>query len=252
MSTPFSVTNPQTLAAQLSEHASIAAPALLGCLLTVTTPDGEVTVRITEVEAYGGEGEDPGAHSWGGKTPRNASLFGPSQRVYIYLSYGIHRCLNLVADDTAAGGVLLRAADVVSGHELVVARRGGRDTGSKLLSGPGRLGQGLAIELDWDGADLQLGESGMTDTHDAGSVQGTSGSMDALAKAESPSNSDFSGVEFRLRPPTEPVTADQIMTGPRVGVSGVGGSEEFPWRFWLKDRPSVSPYRPGKNIPPKA
>ncbi|WP_338086568.1 DNA-3-methyladenine glycosylase [Nesterenkonia massiliensis] len=105
-------------------HAAELAPHLLGCELTVTTARGPVRVRLTEVEAYGDQGEDPGAHSYTGRTARNASLFGPPRRTYVYLSYGIHCCLNLVANAAGAGGVLLRAAEVMDGRELAVARPG--------------------------------------------------------------------------------------------------------------------------------
>lgn len=84
-------------------HALEVAPHLLGCELTVTTARGSVTVRLTEVEAYGDQGEDPGAHSYKGRTARNASLFGPPRHAYIYQSYGIHYCLNLTAHAAGAG-----------------------------------------------------------------------------------------------------------------------------------------------------
>ena len=124
------------------------AEGLLGCRLTVATADGVVTVRLTETEAYGNAGEDPGAHSFRGRTERNSALFGPVRHTYVYLNYGIHRCLNLVGHPQGhAGGVLLRAGEVLAGREAAVVRRG-RDTGARLLSGPGNLGQGLGIALD--------------------------------------------------------------------------------------------------------
>ncbi|WP_044496614.1 DNA-3-methyladenine glycosylase [Nesterenkonia massiliensis] len=207
-------------------HAAELAPHLLGCELTVTTARGPLRVRLTEVEAYGDQGEDPGAHSYTGRTARNASLFGPPRRTYVYLSYGIHCCLNLVANAAGAGGVLLRAAEVMDGRELAVARRGGRDTGAKLLSGPGRLGQGLGVTLPMDGSALEISEAGDVEL--------------------SPPNRE---VSFHLAPPSSPVDASTVRSGPRVGVSGVGGSMAFPWRFWLDGERSVSAYRPGKNVP---
>lgn len=201
------------------EHATVLAPTLLGCELTVTTPDGAVTVRLTEVEAYGGQGEDPGAHSFNGRTARNSSLFGPARHTYVYLNYGIHRCLNLACDaEGTAGGVLLRAGEVLEGRDLAVQRRGGRDTGTKLLSGPGRLGQGLGVELSMDAQPVTIG----TPTEP---------------------------VTFVLNPPAEPVPEERLRHGPRVGVSGVGGSADFPWRWWIDGDRSVSAYRPGKNVP---
>lgn len=205
-------------------HAVELAPHLLGCALTVTTAGGSVTVRLTEVEAYGDQGEDPGAHSYNGRTARNASLFGPPRHAYVYQSYGIHYCLNLTAHAAGAGGVLLRAGEVITGRELAVQRRGGKDTGAKLLSGPGRLGQGLGITLPMDGSSLEI-----TDHDDA----------EPLGEA------DAAG--FRLAPGS--AAPHTVVSGPRVGVSGMGGTEAFPWRFWIEADPTVSPYRPGKRLP---
>lgn len=206
-------------------HALELAPHLLGCELTVTTAAGAVTVQLTEVEAYGDQGEDPGAHSYNGKTLRNASLFGPPRHAYIYQSYGIHFCLNLTAHAAGAGGVLLRAGQVITGRDLAVQRRGGKDTGAKLLSGPGRLGQGLGVALTMDGSPVQL-----SDIDDV--------AVPPAAPGE---------VSFRLAPSRS--ASYQVASGPRVGVSGAGGTAEFPWRFWIRDHPTVSQYRPGKRLP---
>lgn len=210
------------LDALFDEHPTELARALLGCELTVTTAEGSVRARLTEVEAYGDQGEDPGAHSYNGKTARNASLFGPPRHLYLYLSYGIHHCANLVGNGDRAGGVLLRAGEVTGGRGLAVTRRGGKDTGSKLLSGPGRFAQGLGLTLSMDGQGLQIGQD------------------------------DKSGIEFsdtvRLSPPREPVDTLLVSHGPRVGVSGEGGSVRFPWRYWLGGDPSVSRYRPGRGV----
>ena len=120
---------PERLAAAFDGPSPALAATLLGCRLTVVAPDGAVTVRLTETEAYGNAGADPGAHSFRGRTERNAALFGPPRRTYVYLNYGIHRCLNLVGHpEGEAGGVLLRAAEVLAGGDLAVARRG-RDLG---------------------------------------------------------------------------------------------------------------------------
>ena len=147
---------PERLAAAFDGPSPALAATLLGCRLTVVAPDGAVTVRLTETEAYGNAGADPGAHSFRGRTERNAALFGPPRRTYVYLNYGIHRCLNLVGHpEGEAGGVLLRAAEVLAGGDLAVARRG-RDTGPKLLSGPGNLGQGLGITLEMGHAPVEI------------------------------------------------------------------------------------------------
>ncbi|WP_188686559.1 DNA-3-methyladenine glycosylase [Nesterenkonia cremea] len=207
------------LDALFDDHPTELARALLGCELTVTTAEGSVRARLTEVEAYGDQGEDPGAHSYNGKTARNASLFGPPRHLYLYLSYGIHHCANLVGNGNRAGGVLLRAGEVIAGRSLAITRRGGQDTGSKLLSGPGRFAQGMGLTLSMDGQGLQIGEAG-----------------------------DPSVDTVRLVAPREPVDALLISKGPRVGVSGKGGSVRFPWRYWLEGNPSVSRYRPGRGV----
>ncbi len=218
------------LAALFRVHPTQAAPSLLGCLLTVSTPEGAVTVRLTELEAYGDQGEDPGAHSYRGRTERNAALFGPPQHTYVYLNYGIHRCLNLVAHEPdSAGGLLVRAAEVVDGRGLAVLRRG-RDTGARLLSGPGNLGQGLGITLAMGHTPVALTAAavpGGTPPHDDG---------------RAPSS-------FVLAPPPAGSPTPQVSTGPRVGVSGEGGSARFPWRYWLTGDPTVSRYRAGRHVP---
>lgn len=214
----------QRLTSLFDEHAVTVAPALLGCELTVTTARGSVRVRLTEVEAYGNQGEDPGAHGYTGRTARNASLFGPPRHAYVYQSYGIHYCLNLVADAQGAGGVLLRAAEVIEARDLALHRRGGKDTGAKLLSGPGRLGQGLGVTLPMDGTPLTVSERSV---------------------ALGPNHE----VSLVLSPPASSLPTHHIRSGPRVGVSGAGGGIQFPWRFWIDGDPTVSTYRPGKNVP---
>lgn len=214
-------------------HAVALAPALLGCELTVEVGGDErpgvVTVMLTEVEAYGGEGEDPGAHSFRGPTPRSASLFGPPRRTYVYLNYGIHRCLNLVCGPSGtAGGVLLRGAEVIEGRELAVRRRG-RDTSEALLAGPGNLGRGLGITLAMDASALTVTDHGPQTT------EPTPPRGPATAR-------------FVLRPPRGPV--GPVDQGRRVGVSGVAGGGDFPWRWWSAGRRSVSAYRPGRDVPP--
>src|SRR4051794_6685256 len=108
------------LASLLAGPVEAAARGLLGCLLT----SADVTVRLTEVEAYGGVGEDPAAHSHRGLTSRNSVMLGPAGHAYVYFTYGMHWCLNVVCGpDGLASAVLLRAGEVVSGVEVARGRR---------------------------------------------------------------------------------------------------------------------------------
>jgi DNA-3-methyladenine glycosylase len=124
------------------------APALVGAQLFV---DGVGGV-IVEVEAY--DGQDPAAHGYRGRTPRNASMFGPAGRAYVYRSYGIHWCLNVVCEgEGSAAAVLLRALDPTAGLDVMRARRGVEEE-RLLCAGPGRLCQALAVTRDHDGLPL--------------------------------------------------------------------------------------------------
>jgi len=191
------------------------APDLLGCVLEHETADGLVAVGLTEVEAYAGAA-DPASHAYRGKTGRNAAMFGPPGHAYVYFTYGMHFCVNLVclgeqgpAGQEGASAVLLRAGAIVAGEELARVRRsrGGTVIGARdLARGPARLCQALAIDRALDGAD-----------------------------ACAPS----SPLRIGTGPGTPPRPAE-IATGPRVGVSSAA---EVPWRFWLAGEPTVSAYR---------
>ncbi|MFI7579736.1 DNA-3-methyladenine glycosylase [Kocuria kalidii] len=205
----------------LSRPAPEVAPRLLGGLFGHRSGEGAVVLRITEVEAYGGPAgtdlPDPGAHTWRGMTPRNASMFGPPGHVYVYFTYGMHHAVNLVCRPRGtAGGCLVRAGEVVEGLALARARRAAGRTSpvpdAALARGPGNLAKALGIDLTHDGAALAAG-------------------ADDVA----------AGFFLRLPPPEARAPAD---SGPRTGVSGPGGSAEFPWRWWIPGEPSVSPYRP--------
>jgi DNA-3-methyladenine glycosylase len=142
----------------------VVARALLGKVLLRRLPEGLAAVRITEVEAYLGVG-DAAAHTFGGRrTARNETMWGDAGRLYVYFTYGMHHCANVT---TRAPGqpeaVLLRGGVVVTGAEIVSARRG-RPPGSHLLNGPAKLCQGLSIDRTLDGADLTArGEVWLTD-----------------------------------------------------------------------------------------
>jgi DNA-3-methyladenine glycosylase len=182
------------------------APALLGAVLSRDSEEGRVSVRLTEVEAYRGVGEDPGSHSFRGKRVRNATMFGPAGHLYAYFTYGMHTCANIVcAEEGTSAGVLLRAGEVVAGVELARGRRGAAVRDRDLARGPARLAVALGIPLSDDGAALDA-------------------------------------APYRIVLPDEPIALPA--SGPRVGVSGPGGSGElFPWRFWVPGDPTVSPYR---------
>jgi len=201
------------------------APELLGCTVT----HAGVTVRLTEVEAYDGA-NDPGSHAFRGSTPRTRVLFGEPGVLYVYFTYGMHWCANLVCGPPgAASAVLLRAGEVVEGIDLARSRRAGvidRD----LARGPARLAMTLALTRDQNGIDTIAADSPLV--------------MRVPASADSSSGPRATGL---------PVATGSILrTGPRVGVSGPGGdAAAYPWRFWLDGEPTVSAYRPGKVRPPK-
>ncbi|MFT4263603.1 MAG: DNA-3-methyladenine glycosylase [Nocardioides sp.] len=123
------------------------APRLLGARLT----HAGVTLRLTEVEAYGGPDPDgdPGSHAFRGPTPRNTVMFGRGGVLYVYFTYGMHHCANLVVGD-GPGAVLLRAGEVVDGVELARARRPG-SSDRDLARGPARLCRALALDLSHNG-----------------------------------------------------------------------------------------------------
>jgi DNA-3-methyladenine glycosylase len=126
---------------------------LLGRVLVRVAPDGtRRAARIVEVEAYGPA--DPASHAYRGPTARNAAMFGPPGRLYVYLSYGLHHCANVVTGTTGEGSaVLLRAAEPLEGIDAMAAARG-QDDVRLLCAGPGRLAQAFGIDRDDDGCDL--------------------------------------------------------------------------------------------------
>lgn len=190
------------------------ARSLLGCVVVTGRGAERVAVRLTEVEAYAGT-EDPGSHAFRGPTPRTQVMFGPPGHAYVYFSYGMHWCMNVVCGpDGRASAVLLRAGRLLPpepGRDrehtaLVLARRPGiREV--ELARGPAKLTKLLGVDRADDGAEV----------------------TDPAA---------------RLRVlPGEAVPEERVRTGPRVGLS-VG--TDRPWRFWVEGERSVSPYRPGK------
>ena len=126
---------------------------LLGCVVEHRSAAGPVAVRLTEVEAYDGEA-DPGSHAFRGRTARNATMFGPPGRTYVYFTYGMHWCMNLVCSPPgAASAVLLRAGEVVSGAPLARSRRTASRSDRDLARGPARLTVALGVTGELDGTD---------------------------------------------------------------------------------------------------
>lgn len=144
------------LAALLAGPVAPAARGLLGCLVSA----GGVTVRLTEVEAYAGVGADPASHAHRGRTARNAVMFGPPGHLYVYFTYGMHWCANVVCGpDGEAAAVLLRAGQVVDGADTARARRATAKAARDLARGPARLTAALGIDGAANGAYL-LDDSG--------------------------------------------------------------------------------------------
>jgi DNA-3-methyladenine glycosylase len=192
------------------------APRLLGCVLEHETGEGLVAVALTEVEAYEGLA-DPASHAYRGRTGRNAVMFGEPGHTYVYFTYGMHFCVNLVCQpEGIASAVLLRAGRVIDGIPLAGARRAagrngaGRGSERDLARGPARLCQALGIDRELNG----------TDVCDPGSPLRVR-----------------SGLTADTRGPAAP----PVSRGPRVGINEAA---EWPWRFWVTGDPTVSVYRP--------
>jgi DNA-3-methyladenine glycosylase len=148
------------LADLLSGAVLEAAPGLLGGVLRHATTDGAVAVRLTEVEAYDGD-NDPGSHAYRGRTPRNEVMFGEPGYLYVYFTYGMHYCCNVVCGEPGRpSALLLRAGEVVAGVDLARERRGSRDR--DLARGPARLCEALGIDRRHNGVDLRSGPLTLT------------------------------------------------------------------------------------------
>lgn len=196
------------------------APRLLGGVLRTVVEGETVAVRLTEVEAYHGLGTgpiaDPGSHARMGQTARNATMWGEPGHLYVYLSHGIHSCVNVVCGpEGSAGGILLRGGEIVEGADAARRRRPAARVDRDLARGPGRLGDALGLRHPvHDGIDAITGEP-------------RHGAVACLELLEEP-------------------LAD-VASGPRVGVAGHAGTAAFPWRFWITGDPTVSAFRWGRG-----
>lgn len=227
------------------------APDLLGCVLEHESADGLVAVALTEVEAYAGR-VDPASHAYRGRTARNAVMFGPAGHAYVYFTYGMHFCVNVVCMPAGtASAVLLRAGRVIAGEDLARRRRYPVRQGSArdLARGPARLCQALGIDRGFDGADLCVPASPLR-------LRARPGWPAGLCQQERPAGlcqqEEFvpvgkvgwpPGGELESRTDATARSGEDclICTGPRVGVRE---GAEVPWRFWCDGEPTVSVYRP--------
>ena len=180
----------------------VVAPELLGKVLVRRTPGApELAARIVEVEAYCGA-EDAGSHAFRGRTPRNATMFGPAGHLYVYFTYGMHWCANVVTgEEGVATAVLLRAAEPLRGVDVMRSRRAAARRDRDLCSGPAKLCQAFGITGEHDGVDLLSGGLVILD-------DGT-------------------------RPPDDPLVTT------RIGLSP-GRGDEHPWRFAVPGDPNLS------------
>ena len=176
----------------------VVARELIGCYFG----KGSLLVRIVETEAYLGDGTDPASHAHNGETPRNRVMFGAPGHLYVYRSYGIHYCANIVCGDMPPQAVLLRAAEPVEGEGVMRRNRGlSRDASShSILRGPGNFCKALGITLDHNGVSLISGA-------------------------------------FSLHAPRKSDTAFQVGVSSRIGISK---AVEHPYRFFILDNAHVS------------
>ncbi len=182
----------------LAKSAAEVAPRLLGCLL-VRELDGQLlTGRIVETEAY--DQTDTASHSYRGRTPRTDVMFGPAGHLYVYFTYGMHYCCNVVTGQTGEGSaVLIRAIEPLEGLDMMRHHRGRPLPDGQLTNGPAKLCQALAIDKTWNGHDLR-----------------------------------FAPFQLVIR---DPVPAADIVTTTRIGISQ---ARDQPWRFYLRDNSFVS------------
>jgi DNA-3-methyladenine glycosylase len=181
----------------------IVARELIGCYLVRELKNGSrLIVRIVETEAYLGDGTDPASHAHNGETPRNRVMFGPPGHLYIYRSYGVHFCANIVCGEKPPAAVLLRAAEPVTGTDVMRRNRGlGREASpASILRGPGNCCKALGITLAHNGESLLSGP-------------------------------------FSLHAPRKDDAPFEVGVSSRIGISK---AVEHPYRFFILDNVHVS------------
>jgi DNA-3-methyladenine glycosylase len=193
----------RNLSKALSGNPDSVAKRLLGCHLNRRLGNKKIVCKIVETEAY--DQLDPASHSYRGMTPRNSIMFGEAGYLYVYFSYGIHYCMNIVTGvEGHASAVLIRAVEPISGLETIRSNRPKISKDRMLTNGPGKVCQALAIGRDFNGHDLAKQPLTLT-------------------------------LQSRL-------ASSQIMTGKRIGITkGV----DLQWRFFVKDNSYVSVQRRG-------
>ena len=178
---------------------------LIGCLFVRQTERGRIAVRLIEVEAYRGR-VDPGSHGYRGMTERTRVMYGPAGRLYVYFSYGMHWCANIVcAREGECEAVLLRAGEPVEGIDLMRQNRPGITNDRLLAAGPARLAQAFGIDRSCNGASVLRG-------------------------------GEFWCAEDNLTPE---VRAGEVSQTVRIGL-GTGRGEDIPWRFVVPGHPFAS------------
>jgi DNA-3-methyladenine glycosylase len=224
------------------------APRLLGCVLEHETGEGLVAVMLTEVEAYDGAA-DPASHAYRGRTGRNAVMFGEPGHAYVYFTYGMHFCVNMVCrPEGTASAVLLRAGRVIQGIPLAAARRAaGRNGTGHGAGGPGRS-SALRMGGSGDpGLPAGVGAPGVVSPAvERELARGPARLCQALGidRGQDGADACAPGSPLRIRPAPETGSGQpvpDVSHGPRVGISAAA---DRPWRFWLTGNPTVSAYRP--------
>lgn len=205
------------------------APDLLGKVLVSHVGPSRRSARIVEVEAYRGD-EDPASHAFRGRTRRNAVMFGPPGHLYVYFTYGMHFCANVVCwPEGRAGAVLLRAAEPLEGIEAMRRARAAARTDRDLASGPAKLCQAFGFDRSYDGMDLVPSWLGAAGQGIYENPEGPSMEEQGDANASSPRALWMLNDGW--------VAPYGLSRGVRIGVSR---GAELEWRWWVTGDLNVS------------